>query len=427
MVELFAFPGSAFLLSAVGAIGLIGGGVLAYVAAARARLVEDGYRAARLRLPAAAEDESVSDRVRSKRLELREVEERLTALRGEFGDAEKARAEAEHWERIIDLVKSDYTNLSQERREVDEVRDAYTRAAADLADERGRLEDARTKRDLLQRESEEIEHRLNAQREREDELRGLEERIAAGTIRLDTLRAEIAHTEDVRAELQRAHARYEEAERRTDAMQERLRQLEPAVAEQEERKGLIAAEVEGLQAELQQLQPLWTRLAELEARQQALVAAIGTGERTAQDIEARVAHMRTDIGTLEELKQSLSADVERMQADVDRRQALAERSAELEVQHRVLEAAIAGRELELNRLQGAIDASVKRDQSGPEHRPAGVLADLLRPACSLTECHCSGRRPGRRTNRRLSRVSRRICKTLAWISISGRCRDSTPV
>lgn len=395
-----------FWLSVASAAGVGGALSLAWVASSRAQISEAEFRTRSARLPAAVEDEQVEHRLRLRRGELKEVEERLAALRSEFGEAERAAAEAEHWQEMVRKLRADYEGLARERKEVEEVRDAYVRAAADLADSRTRLEDARAQIDRLRAEEADLQRGIEALRAKEAEAEVIGERIGAARAELDGLRAELAQLKDHREEVQLSRVRAEELERRIAELEERRNRLAPELEVLERRKGELAAEIQGLDEAAARQRELVAETEKLLIRIMELQDTLDRSERRVEELrraeELAAARVREQEAALEALRREVAS----LESVRDQHRRETETVEELLARHRSLEARLAEREAALDDLAGRIGdrkAEAERlereiEQLRQEKQRAGttvavgtgggeaeapdqgaVLADLLRP------------------------------------------------
>lgn len=276
-----------FLLSVTGAACVGGALVMSWIISTKAQFEEADYREKQKRIPAAAADEVVVERLRLHREELKEVEDKLAGKKNEFSEAKQAEKQAEHWQEMVRKLKADYAGLEREKKEIDEIRDAYTKAASELAETRTALEDNRASIERLRIEEADLARRVQEQGDKIAEGANLEDRVRVLKAELDTVRAELAGAKDEREDMMFARVRLEDLRGQIVQMQHRHDELVPLVEQMSTRIGELKAEASELEALSRQRSEIMVELERLQVRRSELTESVERTERHLEDAQKR--------------------------------------------------------------------------------------------------------------------------------------------
>lgn len=361
-----------FLLSVGGAACVGGALVMSWLISTKAEFLEADYREKYKRMPAAAADEVVVERLRLHREELKEVEDKLADKKNEFSEAKQAEKQAEHWQEMVRKLKADYAGLDREKKEIEEVRDNYTKAAAELADTRTALEDNRATIERLRIEEANLAKLIQEQGEKIAEAVDLEDRVRVLRTELDTVRAELAGAKDEREDMMLARARLEDLRGQIEQMQQRHDELAPLVERMSTRIGELKAEISELENLSRQRGDIMVELERLQVRRGELGESVERTERRLEDMDREIDAQKERVEESREQLQNLHREIAGLEPARDEHRRLVVAVEQLTARHRALEALIAEREKNLPREGG------EKTEDGLD----ASLADLVRrPSC----------------------------------------------
>lgn len=264
-------------------------------------------RAERARLPAAVRLSELDELLGAKEQRLQYLDGQISDREVSLAERDQAEAEAEHWRSVVETVKAEYSNLDDQRREIEEVREEFRQAVEELGVREAELRQIRG--DLEQARAEAV---------------GLEERRGEAEARL----AELAKRDNELA------ARFE-------GQQEQLRQLESRLSGLQEEKTTAAAEVErqrerlmGLKNEAEALERETKRLSEVRDAAETQLTSLRQELASLDDKRATLEALEEELSGLREQRTSWLQQIDDLE---DRARRLAARVADLE-EHASVEA-----------------------------------------------------------------------------------------
>ncbi|MEI7607371.1 MAG: hypothetical protein WCJ64_08290, partial [Rhodospirillaceae bacterium] len=309
MLDQFLSYGAVPFLACVCILAVAVALAAAWLASQKAGTEKQQYWLLKSKMPAFAELSLVDENLRAKRADLKEVEAKIMESWQQFGEAERSKAEAQHWQELLDRHKAQYGRLSEERQEIDRVQESLTKLLADVATLRA---DAAT-----QREETERLHKRRA--ELEEQVSGLDAKLKAAsdiTSKLADAESDYAHAmaklteakadaEAARLEARTAKSTFEGYVRQAESFVKKLSELADEVkaleSERDDRKAELAAakkELAGLDAVRTEMARANEAAAAAEAKHRTVEALIAERQRHAETLDKQIKELEDKRGKL---------------------------------------------------------------------------------------------------------------------------------
>jgi 5-methylcytosine-specific restriction endonuclease McrBC GTP-binding regulatory subunit McrB len=300
----------------------------------------------RARLPAAVRLSELDTIIGSKEGQLSELDRRVREREVKLSDRDQAEAEAEYWRSVLETAKAEYSNLADQRREIEQVREEYRQAVEELGVQKSALGDAQVTLDSFNQALSIAEAKRTTAEE------SLAEIEKAMTVR----QGDIAKVEDQRKQLETA------IERKTSALQEIEGKL---------------GEAESALKQLQNVQEMVLRLERQREQLEAKIDEIGKQALRADELEERVSALQSEQTKLQLNLEGLTRSV------ADKRVESQSLDAHMAVVREAIEKSKAG----------------KRDDAGGEPDDKLMLSDLTQVPNCLGRSDSTGRVIAHRSKR----------------------------
>lgn len=250
------------------------------------------YQIAFDRLPAAARYEELEVMIGAREARLQELTEQLRRSEVNLAEREKAELEAEYWRAAAETAKAEYAALSEQRREIEDVREEYRQALEDLTIVENQLREKNSAAADADAKVAAAEERLNdvalqekKLSEQQAELRELVEELGN---RLSALKQEKA---EVSIDVERARERRQALNLQSD-------ELEAAVARLAKEKVEAQDALDEAKDALGKLEPLKAEFDQVEIELASLNARLDEKEETEGRLLARIERLREELGEI---------------------------------------------------------------------------------------------------------------------------------
>lgn len=261
------------------------------------------------RLPAATRWRELEADIGSKEAQLQDVKEQLKRAEVALAEREKAELEAEYWRAAAETAKAEYDALSDQRREIEDVREEYRQALEELTIAESQLREQTAAAD-------EARTRIEAAEERLGKVAAEEQRLVAEQAELrgavDELESRLA---GLRQEKGEVGVEVERARERCQALHAQADELEAAVARSTREKSDAETALEGARAALAELEParaeverVHAELSGLTSRRDELVRSVDEKEATEGRLMARIERLRDELSDLDGTDTGKQAD-----------------------------------------------------------------------------------------------------------------------
>lgn len=258
------------------------------------------YQIAFDRLPAACRLQELEALVGGQEAKLQELNEQVKHAKAALAEREKAELDAEYWRTAVETAKAEYDALSDQRREIEDVREEYRQAVEALTVAEGRLheqvaaaEEARGRVDAAEERLADIAAEEQKLCERQTELREAVEQLDT---RLSGLKSEKG---EVAVEVERARERYQ-------ALQAESEDLDAQIVRLGREKTDTETALKQAHETLKKLEPMKTeivqveeQLSKLKSRRDELERSVDEKEATEGRLLARIERLREELGDLE--------------------------------------------------------------------------------------------------------------------------------
>lgn len=252
------------------------------------------------RLPAAARLGELEVLIGGQEARLQELDEQLKRKEIALAEREKAELEAEYWRAAAETARAEYDTLSDQRREIEEVREEYRQALEDLTIAEGQLREQTAAADEARARVEAAEDRLRsiaAEEQRLDaeqaDLRGAVEELESRLAGLKQEKSEVGiDVERARERCQALHVQADELEAAVARLTREKSDAEAALNEANSALGKL----EPLKAEVERVEG---ELSGLTSRRDELLRSLDEKEATEGRLLARIERLREELSDID--------------------------------------------------------------------------------------------------------------------------------
>lgn len=252
------------------------------------------------RLPAAARLGELEVLIGGQEARLQELDEQLKRKEVALAEREKAELEAEYWRTAAETARAEYDALSDQRREIEEVREEYRQALEELTIAEGQLREQTAAAD-------DASARVKAADERLKNIAAEEQKLIADQAELrsavEELESRVAGLKQEKSEI---GVEVERARERSRALHEEADELEAAVARLTREKAEAETAIEDARDALAQLDPLKAEVKRVEgelsgltSRYDDLLRSLDEKEATEGRLMARIERLREELSDID--------------------------------------------------------------------------------------------------------------------------------